>query len=159
MDCHLCVSALWYISAALAKSPTLGVRCTGIGLKCSSFRCYCAHTRPLRARRGIGNASCPSISRTSQPKLRNFSANEPMSSFFCVAAAERRALDRRRTEESLFRTAFEIAEDAASENVRYMEVRYSPMLHTRQGLRLTSVIEAVLDGLVSFTDEVRRKGP
>jgi adenosine deaminase len=51
------------------------------------------------------------------------------------------------SEESLFRTAYELAEDAAAENVRYMEVRYSPMLHTRQGLRLTSVIEAVLDGL------------
>ena len=51
------------------------------------------------------------------------------------------------TEESLFRTAFELAEDAALENVRYMEVRYSPMLHTRKGLRLTNVIEAVLDGL------------
>ncbi len=51
------------------------------------------------------------------------------------------------TEESLFRAAFELAEDAAAENVRYMEVRYSPMLHTRRGLRLTSVIEAVLGGL------------
>ncbi len=51
------------------------------------------------------------------------------------------------TEESLYRAAFELAEDAAAENVRYMEVRYSPMLHTRRGLRLTSVIEAVLAGL------------
>jgi adenosine deaminase len=51
------------------------------------------------------------------------------------------------TEESLFRAAFELAEDAAAENVRYMEVRYSPMLHTRRNLRLTSVIEAVLGGL------------
>ena len=51
------------------------------------------------------------------------------------------------TEESLFRAAYEIAEDAARENVRYMEVRYSPMLHTRKGLRVTTVVEAVLDGL------------
>ena len=51
------------------------------------------------------------------------------------------------TEESLFRAAFELAEDAAAENVRYMEVRYAPMLHTRRGLRLTSVVEAVLAGL------------
>src|SRR5262249_8131607 len=36
---------------------------------------------------------------------------------------------------------------AARENVRYMEVRYAPMLHTRLGLRLTSVVEAVLAGL------------
>lgn len=51
------------------------------------------------------------------------------------------------TEESLYRVAYELAEDAARENVRHMEVRYSPMLHTREGLRLTSVVEAVLAGL------------
>ena len=51
------------------------------------------------------------------------------------------------TEEALYRVAYELAEDAARENVRYMEVRYSPMLHTSLGLRLTSVVEAVLAGL------------
>ncbi|MEZ4427718.1 MAG: adenosine deaminase [Nannocystaceae bacterium] len=50
-------------------------------------------------------------------------------------------------ESALYRAAFELAEDAAAENVRYMEVRYSPMLHTRAGLRLTTVVEAVLRGL------------
>jgi adenosine deaminase len=51
------------------------------------------------------------------------------------------------TEHALTRAAFELAEDAARENVRYMEVRYSPMLHTRRGLRLTTVVEAVIEGL------------
>ena len=51
------------------------------------------------------------------------------------------------TEEALERIAFELAEDAHQENVRYMEVRYSPMLHTRRGLKLTKVVEAVLAGL------------
>lgn len=51
------------------------------------------------------------------------------------------------TEESLVRAALELGEDAAEEGVRYMEVRYSPMLHTRKGLRLTTVVEAVLEGL------------
>ncbi|MGC4090720.1 MAG: adenosine deaminase [Polyangiaceae bacterium] len=51
------------------------------------------------------------------------------------------------TEESLERIAFELAEDAHHENVRYMEVRYAPMLHTRRGLKLTRVVEAVLLGL------------
>ncbi|MEM7152142.1 MAG: adenosine deaminase [Myxococcota bacterium] len=51
------------------------------------------------------------------------------------------------TREALYRAAFELAEDAARENVRYMEVRYAPMLHTRQGLRLTTVVETVLKGL------------
>ncbi len=51
------------------------------------------------------------------------------------------------TAESLTRIAYELGEDAAKENVRYMEVRYAPMLHTRKGLKLTQVIEAVLEGL------------
>ena len=55
-------------------------------------------------------------------------------------------------EDALYRVAYELAEDAARENVRYMEVRYSPMLHTRLGLKLTSVVEAVLAGLRSAHD-------
>jgi len=51
------------------------------------------------------------------------------------------------TEEGLYRTAYELAEDAARENVRYMEVRYSPMLHTRGGVPLPAIVEAVLTGL------------
>ncbi len=51
------------------------------------------------------------------------------------------------TKKALHRTAYELAEDAHRENVRYMEVRYAPMLHTREGLRLTEVVEAVLAGL------------
>lgn len=51
------------------------------------------------------------------------------------------------SEASLERIAFELAEDAHRENVRYMEVRYAPMLHTQRGLKLTKVVEAVLDGL------------
>jgi adenosine deaminase len=48
---------------------------------------------------------------------------------------------------ALERIAFELAEDAHRENVRYMEVRYAPMLHTQRGLKLTTVVEAVLEGL------------
>ena len=51
------------------------------------------------------------------------------------------------SKETLFRAAYELAEDAARENVRYMEVRYAPMLHTQRGLKLTAVVEAVLEGL------------
>lgn len=51
------------------------------------------------------------------------------------------------TEESLYRTAHELAEDASRDGVRYMEVRYSPMLHARRGLSMTKVVEAVLAGL------------
>jgi len=51
------------------------------------------------------------------------------------------------TEPALERAAFELAEDAQREGVRYIEVRYAPMLHTRGGLSLTQVMEAVLRGL------------
>jgi adenosine deaminase len=51
------------------------------------------------------------------------------------------------TADALERIAYELAEDAWAENVRYIEVRYAPMLHTLQGLRLTDVVEAVLRGL------------
>jgi adenosine deaminase len=51
------------------------------------------------------------------------------------------------TYDSLKRVAYELAEDSAKENVRYLEVRYSPILHTKQGLPLTDIVEAVLDGL------------
>jgi adenosine deaminase len=51
------------------------------------------------------------------------------------------------TEESLYRAAFELVEDAAAENVRYMEVRYCPMLHVTKGLPMTTIVEAVLAGL------------
>jgi adenosine deaminase len=51
------------------------------------------------------------------------------------------------THESLVRTAFELAEDAARENVRYLEVRYSPILHQQKGLTLHGIVQAVLEGL------------
>ncbi len=51
------------------------------------------------------------------------------------------------TKDALERAAYELAEDAAKENVRYMEVRYAPMLHTRRDLKLTAVVESVLAGL------------
>jgi len=57
------------------------------------------------------------------------------------------------TESALYRIAYELCEDAARENVRYMEVRYAPMLHTQRGLKLTKVIEAVLGGLKAARDK------
>ncbi len=52
-------------------------------------------------------------------------------------------------EKGLYRVAYELAEDAAAENVWYMEVRYSPILHTRKGLKLTAIVDAVIEGLRS----------
>jgi adenosine deaminase len=58
------------------------------------------------------------------------------------------------TEEALYRSAYELAIDAAKENVRYLEVRYSPVLHTRRGLKPTTIVDAVLDGLRQAKREV-----
>lgn len=49
--------------------------------------------------------------------------------------------------EALSRVAYELALDAAAEGVLYLEVRYSPVLHTEGGMKLTQVMDAVLDGL------------
>ncbi len=51
------------------------------------------------------------------------------------------------TEEALYRAAHELALDCAAENVRYLEVRYSPVLHTQKGLKATTIVDAVLQGL------------
>jgi adenosine deaminase len=49
--------------------------------------------------------------------------------------------------DALTRIAYELAEDAARENVRYMEVRYSPLLHQEKGLPMSDTVDAVLEGL------------
>jgi adenosine deaminase len=51
------------------------------------------------------------------------------------------------TAEALERIAYELAEDLAAENVRYAEIRYSPILHSREGLPLTETVDAPLRGL------------
>lgn len=50
-------------------------------------------------------------------------------------------------EAALERAAFELAEDAHRETVRYMEVRYCPALHTKRGLTLPQIVDAVHRGL------------
>ncbi len=49
--------------------------------------------------------------------------------------------------DELVRIAYELAEDAHRENVRYMEVRYSPLLHLKQGLTYDEIVAAVQEGL------------
>jgi adenosine deaminase len=48
---------------------------------------------------------------------------------------------------ALTRVAREVVEDAARENVRYIEVRFSPILHVQHGHSLQEIMEAVLTGL------------
>jgi adenosine deaminase len=49
--------------------------------------------------------------------------------------------------EALERISYELIEDVAKENCVYLEVRYAPILHQRNGMRLTEVVDAVLNGL------------
>src|SRR5215210_7125835 len=51
------------------------------------------------------------------------------------------------TEEALERIAYELAEDAAQDGVRYIEIRNAPILNVVQGLNLVQAVEAPLRGL------------
>jgi adenosine deaminase len=58
------------------------------------------------------------------------------------------------TAEALDRIAYELAIDAARDGVRYIEIRYSPVLNVRAGLTLGEAVEAPLRGL----ERARRDG-
>jgi len=51
------------------------------------------------------------------------------------------------TAEAMERVAFELAEDCAKEGVRYVEVRYAPILNARGELSLAEAVEHPLRGL------------
>lgn len=50
-------------------------------------------------------------------------------------------------EKNLKRIAFELIEDVSKENVKYIEIRFAPLLHNRKGLNIKQIISAVLDGM------------
>jgi adenosine deaminase len=49
--------------------------------------------------------------------------------------------------EALYRIAFELVEDCAGENVRHLEVRYSPILHRQKRLDWEDIVDPVIAGL------------
>ncbi|EGG18123.1 adenosine deaminase [Cavenderia fasciculata] len=49
--------------------------------------------------------------------------------------------------DSITRIFYEMCEDAINDGVTYLEVRFSPVLHTEKGLSLSAVMEAVCEGL------------
>ncbi|GGG79631.1 adenosine deaminase [Paenibacillus radicis (ex Gao et al. 2016)] len=51
------------------------------------------------------------------------------------------------TAEALERVAFEVVEQAANQGCIYIEVRYAPLLHTKEGLCVEDVIGHVREGL------------
>ncbi|ETI67217.1 adenosine deaminase [Neobacillus vireti] len=60
--------------------------------------------------------------------------------------------------ENLRRITFELFEDAAQENVKYMEVRFAPLLHTAKGLTVEEIIQSVLDGMKDAEAQFDIKG-
>ena len=51
------------------------------------------------------------------------------------------------TAEALERIAYELSVDAAADGVRYIEVRYAPVLNTREGMSLELAVESAIRGL------------
>ncbi|MEE4358918.1 MAG: hypothetical protein V2I97_20785, partial [Desulfococcaceae bacterium] len=51
------------------------------------------------------------------------------------------------TPESLERAAYELVEDVHKDGIIYLEVRYSPVLHTQKGMTEMQSVDAVLCGL------------
>jgi adenosine deaminase len=51
------------------------------------------------------------------------------------------------TPEALERIAYELSIDAATDGVRYIEVRYAPVLNTREGMSLERAVESAIIGL------------
>jgi len=49
--------------------------------------------------------------------------------------------------DALYRIAFELAEDAAAENVKHLEVRYSPILLQKKKLSFEQIVDPVIAGL------------
>ncbi len=57
--------------------------------------------------------------------------------------------------DALYRVAYELAEDAAAENVRHLEVRYSPILHREKKLPYEDIVESVVQGLKDAGEQHR----
>ncbi|OQY41341.1 MAG: adenosine deaminase [Fusobacteriia bacterium 4572_74] len=51
------------------------------------------------------------------------------------------------TKENLERVSFELMEDAAMENIKYIEIRFAPQQHTKEGLTTKEIIQSVLSGM------------
>ncbi|MDQ0116280.1 adenosine deaminase [Paenibacillus harenae] len=57
------------------------------------------------------------------------------------------------TAEAIERIAYELVEQAAEQQVRYMEVRFAPWLHTHQGLSIEDAIRHTVNGLRSGEEQ------
>lgn len=62
------------------------------------------------------------------------------------------------SKESLRRIAYELLEDSAKENIKYIEIRYAPLLHIEKGLTIEEIIESVLKGIKEAEEKFDIKG-
>jgi len=62
------------------------------------------------------------------------------------------------SKDSLRRITFELLEDSAQENVKYIEVRFAPLLHTAGGLTVEEIIQSVIDGIKDAEKKYDIKG-
>lgn len=51
------------------------------------------------------------------------------------------------SKKNIFRVVSEVLEDASSENVKYIELRFAPLYHMQKGLSFDEVIESVLEAM------------
>ena len=49
--------------------------------------------------------------------------------------------------ENIKRITFELLEDAQKENIKYIEIRFAPLLHLQKGLSIEEVIQSAIDGI------------
>lgn len=62
------------------------------------------------------------------------------------------------TASALESIAFELFEDAAQENVKYLEVRFAPLFHIEKGLTISQVLQSVITGLRRAEEQYDIKG-
>lgn len=62
------------------------------------------------------------------------------------------------TEEHIEQATFELFEDLAKQNVIYAEVRFAPVLHTKQGLKHDEIVEAAIKGMNRAKEEFEIDG-
>lgn len=62
------------------------------------------------------------------------------------------------TKENLRRASYELLEDAAKDNVKYIEVRFAPIFHIKKGLGLEEIIESVINGIRDAENKYNIKG-
>ena len=62
------------------------------------------------------------------------------------------------TKDNLERVSYELMEDAALENIKYIEIRFAPQQHKQNGLTTKEIIESVLVGMRKAEEQYDIKG-